>query len=240
MRHIVDSVYRLENLPVGDVHLIVGHHGLTLIDTGARGALPHIERELASQGFRLEDIRYVLITHGHHDHTGCTAELQRRSGAQVYCHAAEADIVRGAQPEPLADPRQVAGLFRLMRPFFRPQPLAGAHVTRELHDGDALDEVLPGLTVLATPGHTLGHVGYWWPQRRLLFCGDAVGRLFGRRLQEPFAPYTVDRQQARHSILKLAQLGVEILCPGHGGPYVGTAQAALDGLTAQLRLSTAR
>ena len=39
-----------------------------------------------------------------------------------------------------------------------------------IHDGDRIGP----LHVVHAPGHTPGHLAFYWPERRMLFCGDAV------------------------------------------------------------------
>src|SRR3954454_10581388 len=58
---------------------------LTLLDTGPREdeALDALEAGLAREGVRVEEIELVLATHHHLDHTGLTATIAARSGAQV-------------------------------------------------------------------------------------------------------------------------------------------------------------
>ncbi|MBA4284535.1 MAG: hydroxyacylglutathione hydrolase [Xanthomonadaceae bacterium] len=95
----------------------------------------------------------ILITHHHPDHVGGLVTLAAATGAAVY--------------GPRAEQARIKGLDGLV------------------DDGDAvtLDRLGVRLDVLAVPGHTLGHVAYFEPRQRLLFCGDTLfiggcGRLF--------------------------------------------------------------
>src|ERR1700730_1129489 len=75
--------------PVGPVnaYLIEGDP-LTLIDTGPKADVSRqaLETALASLGYRVEDLRRVIITHHHVDHCGLAAEIVRRSGAALWTH----------------------------------------------------------------------------------------------------------------------------------------------------------
>src|SRR5690606_40535307 len=85
------------------------------------------------------------------------------------------------------------GIAALLRRYpaaqvYGPAGSAIAGVTRPLHDGDPLSLFGHDFTVLAVPGHTLGHIAYYWAEAGpggsgVLFCGDALfaagcGRLF--------------------------------------------------------------
>ena len=67
---------------------------------------------------------------------------------------------------------KLSTLERLARP---PRvTLRSTVVDRTVDDDDVLPEVMGGLRVIATPGHTPGQVSFWQPDRRILFCGDVI------------------------------------------------------------------
>jgi glyoxylase-like metal-dependent hydrolase (beta-lactamase superfamily II) len=103
--------------------------------------------------------------------------------------------------------------------------LPATPVDREVGDGEVLPEVLGGLTVVATPGHAPGHIAFWQPERRLLFCGDVIFRLPNLRL--PFSFFTVDMEENKRSIRKVAALEPAIVCFGHGRPLREHTAAAI-------------
>jgi glyoxylase-like metal-dependent hydrolase (beta-lactamase superfamily II) len=228
MHKILEGVYGVQGLGVGRVYVITGGDGLTLIDASVEGAERGIARELARMNYALKDIRRILITHAHPDHSGALAALVKASGAQVYAHALEGPIVRGAQPVGYKE-------TAFMRAFSRLLGIRGmppAQVDRTIAEGDTLPEVLPDLQVIEAPGHTAGQIAFYSPSRKLLFCGDAMTH-FGR-LGLPLAPFTSDMAEAKRSVKKLAALVVETLCFGHGAPIVRNASAQLRAFAARL------
>ncbi len=58
---------------------MVGNGPITLIDTGPKipGALEYIEDQIKVKGFNMEDVERIIITHGHVDHFGLAASIQR-------------------------------------------------------------------------------------------------------------------------------------------------------------------
>jgi glyoxylase-like metal-dependent hydrolase (beta-lactamase superfamily II) len=85
------------------------------------------------------------------------------------------------------------------------------------------DEVF-GLRVIATPGHTPGHVCVFDPVGSLLILGDAMNNI--DKLAGPNPQYTADMAQAHQSVKKLAKLKFERAVFGHGEPInKGASQA---------------
>jgi glyoxylase-like metal-dependent hydrolase (beta-lactamase superfamily II) len=76
------------------------------------------------------------------------------------------------------------------------------------------DEVF-GLRVIATPGHTPGHVCVFDPVGSLLILGDAMNNI-GNKLGGPNPQYTADMAQAHQSVKKLAGLTFQRAVFGHG------------------------
>ena len=91
-RLVTKHVYAVTS---GDMHvfLIVQPDGITLIDAGFPGTWPLIEEALEELGRKPEDVHDILVTHCHPDHAGGLAEIKRATGAKVWMHAADADMV---------------------------------------------------------------------------------------------------------------------------------------------------
>lgn len=86
-----------------------------------------------------------------------------------------------------------------------------------------------GLRVVATPGHTPGHICVLDPQSRLLVTGDAVTAEDGV-INPPGEQYTEDMPGAHASIRKLAGLDFDTVLFGHGDPIEGGARKAMETL----------
>ncbi len=226
MRKIVDGIYTVQRLLVGRVYVIEAADGLTLVDTSLPNSMPRIARQLEQHGHTLSEVKRILITHAHPDHIGSVGALQKATGAQVYAHPKDAPVISGTAPMARPRPEDLdwtgRAMLRVMPSAWVKEP---AQVQCEVREGDTLEEILPGLVVIELPGHSPGQIGFCWPGKRLLFGGDVLMRLGGLRL--PMAAATPDMAEAKRSIRKVTDMGIDILCLGHGAPLIGNASTAV-------------
>lgn len=223
MREIAEDVYLMEGLRGCNVYLLVSEDGLTSVDTGMTVDVDRIIAQMRGAGYAVPDLRRIVLTHAHGDHAGGAAALVRRSGAQVVAHRDEVPYIEQTKPLPVRSliQRLLFGLGD--RLVFR---LAPCEVDRAVGDGDVV-EALEGLRVVHAPGHTPGSMALHQPERRVLFCGDALFNahpMTGRPgLRLPIPLVTVDTAEAVGSARKLSRLPVDVLCCGHGEPIVDAA-----------------
>lgn len=222
MRAIVPGLFMFTGLPVGRVYLVVDGDELTLIDTSIAAAGKRILAQLQTAGYALNQVRHILVTHAHPDHVGSLPALRQATGAQVLASARERPVIEGIEPIATPPREDLRGLARLVRPA--PMRLPATPVDRVIGEGDLLP-VFGGLQVLATPGHAPGHLAFWQPERRVLFCGDTIFRLPNLRL--PFSFFTADMAANRRSIARLATLAPDVICFGHGSPLLRNSAARL-------------
>ena len=222
MKQLIPGVYQV---PIGpsavNFYVFDTGSGLAVVDFGASpGHLERLSKGLADHTLSIDDVRYALVTHGHSDHIGALAALQQRQTVITYAHTSDAPIIRGQAAYQYANPAQLGFVGKLLAPTLPSMAPIPAQVDIEVTDGDVLDDVMPGLTVVHLPGHTYGQVGYWLPQQRTLFAGDAMGHVFGR-LYQWLRFVSPDWDAGKVSIRKLAALEPDVVCLGHGAPLVG-------------------
>ena len=73
--------------------LIATPEGHILLDTGFEMTVPHIRTNIATLGFKLEDVRILLSSHAHMDHVGGHALMRRLTGAKILMSEADAALV---------------------------------------------------------------------------------------------------------------------------------------------------
>jgi glyoxylase-like metal-dependent hydrolase (beta-lactamase superfamily II) len=225
-------VHRLGDWMV-NFYLVQDDTGITVVDAGLPGHYSQFTAALAQLGGTAADVRAVLITHAHPDHTGLAERIRAESGATVWVHPADAPI--------LADPRHIGRHWKAERsllPYlihrpatlavplhlarcggFRPRPVAEFST---FDPGQILD--VPGQPLaIAVPGHTTGSTAFAFPGHGVICTGDALvtadgitGRTGPRLVARAF---TQDSRAAIASLATLAQHDAPIVLPGHGQPW---------------------
>ncbi len=203
----------------------VGTHGLSavLIDSGdglvlLDGALPEsaplIAANIRELGFRLEQIRYIAVSHAHYDHVGGVAALARASGATVIASARNAQALATGQP-PADDPQADFGA--------EANAFAKVDKVKVVADGETVRVGHLALTAHYTPGHTPGATSWSWPDcdgedcRDLVYAdslnavSDDVYRFGGADGNGGIAA------SFRASIARVAALPCDLLVPVHPG-----------------------
>jgi glyoxylase-like metal-dependent hydrolase (beta-lactamase superfamily II) len=177
----------------------------------------HIQRPLT-------DIKRIVLTHAHRSHLGGLARLKALTRATVLAHAAEAPIIEGLKPAHAVS-------FWPLRPVSLLPFRLGALLGVPKHVPCLVDELLEDgadvgpLKAVFTPGHTPGHVAFWWPERRTLLAGDAVATW--PRFGAGWPGFNLDDELYHRSLDKLIDLEPDVVGTGHGDPLVDRTAARL-------------
>ena len=217
------------SLGMVNVFLVEADDGLVLVDTGMEEDGAQILEALRRLGHGPTEVRHIVLTHCHADHTRGAAAIQQATGAEVWMSAEDAAMLsRGLARRPVEAGAGFinAAAFRLFR---LAQGAAGARasfvrsvaVDHVVEDGD---EVAGGLLAVASPGHTRGHVAYLWPRDGgVLFIGDAASHL----VVLGTSAINEDTAQAEQSLARLGALVFGVAAFAHGCPLEIQAAASL-------------
>jgi glyoxylase-like metal-dependent hydrolase (beta-lactamase superfamily II) len=191
---------------------------LTLIDTGTPGGAAKVVDALRAGGHEPGDVQRILLTHRHGDHAGNAAELARLTGAEVHASPLDGPFISEGREQPR--PRPATPLGYLMVPYVKvalPWSVAPVALRETLVDGAAVG----AFRVVATPGHTPGHVSLLWEQRGVLFTADAAANITSVGPH----PAADDPHYARESFRRLTDLPFDAACFGHGRSIAAGAAA---------------
>ena len=227
---IADGLHRIGDDPRVNAYLVEEAGEVTIIDAAMPGFYDDIPKELAAMGRSVDDVRAVVLTHGHSDHLGFAERVRTERKVPVWIHEADAGLARAE-----TDPDNPMGKIRLgpllgflwlgLRNGGLKRPVV--KVVSTYGDGATLD--VPGSPQVAlVPGHTPGSAALWFPGRGALFVGDAFATYSVTDGQSGprIAPFTADRGQALESLARLADSPAGLVLPGHGQPWTqGMAEA---------------
>ncbi len=129
---IIGNVYFVGTFPAS-AHLIDTGDGLILIDTGYSDTLFLLVNSIYKLGFSPYDIKYIIHTHWHGDHTEATAALVHMTGAKTMI--GEKDVQK-------------------VRQYFEPDIL--------LREGDTVKLGNTEIEIMETPGHTEGCISLFF------------------------------------------------------------------------------
>ncbi|GAC1469832.1 MAG: hypothetical protein PVSMB5_16600 [Ktedonobacteraceae bacterium] len=184
-----------------------------LIDSGFGSDVPALLQWLSDAAIAPERLWLLINTHYHCDHAGGNHYLQSQAGVRIAAQRWEARLINNRSSEACSV-------------LFLRQPIEPYRVDVALGDGDELVLGKRVLRVLHTPGHTLGHISLYFPQEKMLVCGDAVHDDDVSWIN-PFREGAGALERTMESIERLAQLDVRMAFSGHGA-MLAQPQEAFD------------
>ncbi|WP_067681155.1 MBL fold metallo-hydrolase [Tsuneonella dongtanensis] len=189
-----------------------GPAGLVLVDPGPETNVEVILANVESLGFARTDIKWVINTHAHFDHSMADAQFQRL-GAKILVGEADVGAVE----------KGTLVTAKYVLPPDEQKSYPTLEVDWPVDDGEELRLGDKTILAIATPDHTDGSTCYVLQAggRTVLFGGDTI--LFDYRLGAQGTPFA-DNERYGASLKKLATLGLnpkssirwDILLPGHG------------------------
>jgi metallo-beta-lactamase class B len=140
----------------GEAYLLTSPQGHILLGAGMEKAQEIVEKNIQSLGFKLTDVKAILLTHNHEDQAGGAAYLKEKSGAQVMAGFAEIPYIERGMFNPPAIPAPVApsGDAGGRGAAAAPRRYPTVKVDRALFDGDIVKVGPLRVTVYLIPGHS--------------------------------------------------------------------------------------
>lgn len=213
--------------------LLQDEHDTILIDCGYPGFTNHLQHAAARHGMPLHSLTKIIVTHHDIDHIGSLAALLRLyPDISVTAHEHEAPYIDGSKKSLRLE--QAESTFCSLPEEAKPhakqfirslQSAESAPVHRTVTDG----ELLPwcgGIRIVATPGHTPGHISLYLPAEKIMITGDAVVIEDGK-LNLAHPGYTLYMGDAVRSVERLLDYDISQLICYHGGLFQGNVKKAL-------------
>jgi metallo-beta-lactamase class B len=211
---LIDNIYYVGTEGIA-VYIIKTSDGLILMDTGVPQSTGMIKEHIAKLGFKVSDIKMILNSHAHFDHTGGFAEIKKDTGAQ---------LIAGERDKPLLETGTYPGDENNTDIGFPP-----VKVDRAVKEGDKVTLGSTTLTAHATPGHSPGCTSWQMSAKDggenrevLFFCSGTVA--LNRLVGNPTHAGIVDDYRSTYA--KAKAMKIDVLLGPHPEVYGMQAKRA--------------
>jgi hydroxyacylglutathione hydrolase len=207
------------------IYIIDGGDELAIVDAGLGG--PHGETEtilknIQADGYSIDRITTLILTHYHADHAGGAADFHSRLGLNVAASQLTATTLEAGDEETISLPFAKAAGFYPADYVYQPCPVATI-----LREGEPFRVGNLQVTPFDTPGHSRGHLSFLIEggNRTYLIGGDLVfqgGTIIAQNIHD------CSIQEYAESVKKMAQVPFDALLPGHFSPSLRNGKRHMD------------
>ncbi|MCD1159055.1 MBL fold metallo-hydrolase [Peribacillus frigoritolerans] len=204
--------------------LIISKNELTLVDTGYPNFLLFIENEIFKNGYDMKNLKNIIITHYDIDHIGSLYEFKEKyPHINMIASEVESKYISGEmKSERLVQAEEMLENMPIQEIEFgkwfiqQLKNLKHVSIDEKVHDGDwILDNEC---RVVATPGHTSGHISLYFPRLKTVIAGDAAV-IENHELLIANPHFCLNVEKAEQSLIKIKDLQAENYYCYHGGTF---------------------
>jgi len=204
--------------------LIILNNELTLVDTGCINFLTLIENVILKNGYEMKNLKNIIITHYDDDHIGSLYDFKEKypwitiiaSEVESKYISGELKAERLVQAEEMLENMSNEDM-ELGKWFIQQlKNLKPVLINKKVHDGDMIldNECI----VVATPGHTSGHISLYFPRLKSIITGDAAVKE-NHELVIANPQFCLNIEKAQQSLIKIKNLKAENYYCYHGGKF---------------------
>ncbi|MDR2993433.1 MBL fold metallo-hydrolase [Bacillus cereus] len=202
--------------------LIILHNELTLVDTGYTSFLPLIENAILKHGYEMKNLKNIIITHYDDDHIGSLYDFKvKYPQINVIASEIESNYINGdikserlVQAEEMLE--RMPNKEKTFGEWFIQQlkNIKHSSVDEKVHDGQMI--LNNECQIVATPGHTSGHISLYFPNLDCVITGDAAVQE-NRELVIANPNFCLEIERAEQSLNRIKSLKVAQYYCYHGG-----------------------
>jgi len=236
---ITDNIYIVGGSSFGlshefdsNVYVIDCKNEMVMIDTGAGLATNLILENIKNDGINIKNLSKIFLTHSHVDHSGGAYELRSKYNCDVFISGKEADFIESGNEKDFAlDVAKRSGFYSLDYKFKH------CEVSARLMHNDVIKCGPFIFKILNIPGHSKGSIALVadFLKGKAIFSGDIVS---GEGIICYLNCKGSELSDYRKYIHRLANLGIDMIFPGHGVFTLSDGQKYIDKAIYDLSLLT--
>jgi glyoxylase-like metal-dependent hydrolase (beta-lactamase superfamily II) len=203
-------------------YLLETPQGIIGIDTGYPGGFPKYKKRFEKL-FPSSELKFLVLTHHHDDHSGFLNELIEATDAKIILHSAAIPLLAAGKnnmPPGSGYSSVPAKLFGVFKKDFSFPPVVipeNRIITIDSEEQQPFEDLNIPLKILTLPGHTSDHIGLYSRDSGIIFCGDAA-----MNAVISVARHTIwidDKTQFGRSWDKMISYNAKKIYPAHGSPF---------------------
>jgi glyoxylase-like metal-dependent hydrolase (beta-lactamase superfamily II) len=196
--------------------------GIIGIDTGYPGGFPKYKKRF-ERLFPLSELKFLILTHHHDDHSGFLNEIIEATNAKIILHPAAIPLLaegKNNTPPGSGYSSVIASLFGKFKKDFSFPPVVIPEeriIAVNNEEQQPLKDLDLPLKILHLPGHTADHIGLFVSDSGIIFCGDAA-----MNAVISVARHTIwidDKAEFGRSWDKMISYNAKKIYPAHGSPF---------------------
>ncbi|MES5955050.1 MBL fold metallo-hydrolase [Bacillus fungorum] len=205
--------------------LIILNDELTLVDTGYINFLPLIEDAILKHGYEMKNLKNIIITHYDDDHIGALYDFKvKYPQINVIASEIESNYINGdIKSERLAQAEEMLEFMPIEEKEFGEWFIQQLQNIRHISVDEKVDDDQLILNnecqIVATPGHTSGHISLYFPNLNCVITGDAAVQ-DNRELVIANPNFCLDLEKAEESLKRIKNFKAASYYCYHGGKLI--------------------
>ena len=203
-----------------NLYLLPCQDGFILLDAGIKGKVDSFKQALQKNNITPHQIKLIIITHVHYDHTGSLQQIKTLCGCPVAVHKNEEKVLRTGEITVPPGTTLFGKLFYLFGKLTNKKfDSTLANTPDIIINGEfSLKEYGFDGKVIHTPGHTAGSITVVCANGDA-FVGDLAFNMLANNKGPIFPPFAEDVPELLRSWKRLMDMGVKTIFPGHGASF---------------------
>lgn len=216
-------------LSMSSIYLIPCSDDYLQVDTGYELDYPVYRKKLAKAGIKLNEIKYLFLTHHHDDHAGFLNELTRDADITIIAHEQANELLKTGKNDKSRGGGYVNGVINFVAGIkmrfdphwtlsFPPFSLREKDILVSADDDKLLRKIGIEGRILTTPGHCVDHIAIVL-DNGYAFCGDAAASFLLALGTHYCTVFMTNMEDAYRSWQKILDARTKVIYPGHGKAF---------------------